>query len=173
MPHMQDLTFRQSLIYVLDHGAHGAWGVIINQPMGMELDDIFQQLDIESASAATRAEPVLCGGPVDQQHGLVLHPSGQQFESTREFTGGVSLSSSRDVLEALARGDEPTDHLVLLGHSGWAPGQLELEMADNAWLSCEADVDVIFNTPLADKRAAVSGLLGFELHSVVGESGHA
>jgi len=173
MPQMQDLTFRQSLIYVLDHDERGAWGVIINQSMGMALGDVFDQLDIESTATTTRRGQVLCGGPVDQQHGLVLHPPGPSFDCTRDFAGGVSLSSSRDVLEALAAGDEPTDYMVILGHSGWAPGQLEMEMADNDWLSCAADVDVMFHTPLSGKREAVSGLMGFDLHSVVGQSGHA
>ena len=173
MPQMQDPHFQQSLIYVLDHGRHGAWGIVINQELGMPLGDVFEQLDIETADALISAEPVLCGGPVDQQLGMVLHPPGPHFDATRDFDGGVSLSSSRDVLEAMAAGRPPFVRLIVLGHSGWAPGQLEIEVADNAWLTCEADTDVIFNTDLKNRRRAAGGLIGIDLQAVVGHSGHA
>ncbi len=173
MPHMQDPHFHQSLIYVLDHGQYGAWGVVVNQMLGMPLGDVFEQLDIASDDPLVSAEEVLCGGPVDRQLGMVLHPPGPQFDATRDFAGGVSLSSSRDVLEAIAAGQEPFVHLIVLGHSGWAPGQLEIEIADNAWLTCEADASVIFNVALKDRRVAAGNLLGVDLLAVVGHSGHA
>lgn len=173
MPQMEDPNFRQSAIYILDHDDRGAWGLVINQGIGMALADVFEQLDITGARAELLDEAVLCGGPVDQQHGLVLHPPGPSFDSTREFSGGVALSSSRDVLEALAAGEEPRQHLVLLGHAGWAPGQLEQEIADNAWLSCEANPDILFDTALDQRRDAVARLMGIDMHNVVGQSGHA
>lgn len=173
MPHMQDPHFHQSLIYVLDHGQYGAWGVVINQVLGMRLGDVFEQLDIDTSDPRVMEEEVLCGGPVDQQLGMVLHPPGPRFDATRDFDGGVSLSSSRDVLEAMAVGEEPAVRLIVLGHSGWAPGQLEIEIADNAWLTCEADADVIFNVALKDRRMAAGSLLGIDLQAVVGHSGHA
>ena len=173
MPQMHDTRFEQSLIYILEHDAEGAWGVVINQTLDMTLQEVFDQLDIATLDSATAAESVYSGGPVDSQHGLVLHRPKISFESTRHFDGGVSLSSSRDVLEALAAGEEPEEHLVLLGHAGWGPGQLEDEVADNAWLTCEADTNIIFNTPVSQMRAAAAGLIGIDLGMVVGQSGRA
>lgn len=170
---MRDSRFEQSLIYILEHDSEGAWGVVINQTLDMTLREVFAQLHISPVDELCGDETVLRGGPVDTQHGLVLHLPGSSFESTRHFDGGVSLSSSRDVLEALAAGKEPAEHLVLLGHAGWGPGQLEDEIADNAWLTCEADIDIIFNTPVSQMRHAVAGLLGVDLNLIVGQSGQA
>ncbi len=173
MPQMQDKHFKQTIIYILDHDDKGAWGVVINQALEMTLSEVFEQLDINNPDATVGSKYIHKGGPVDIEHGLVLHLPGKTFESTRVFDAGISLSSSRDVLEALAAGEEPAKHLVLLGHAGWAPGQLEEEIAHNAWLTCEADLDIIFDTPISQMRSAVAGLLGFDLDAVVGQSGHA
>lgn len=173
MPQLRDSFFDQALIYILEHDKEGAWGVVINQSLDMTLGDVFTQLDIAPFDDQTAAENVLSGGPVDAQHGLVLHRPKISFESTRHFDGGVSLSSSRDVLEALAAGNEPEEHLVLLGHAGWGPGQLEDEMADNAWLNCEAQADIIFSTPISQMRTAVAGLIGIDLNMMVEQSGRA
>ncbi len=173
MPQLRGDEFRNSLVYILDHNEQGAFGVIINQQLGMPLGEVFDQLDIKPTDEQFSTEPVMRGGPVDQDHGLVLHPPGPTFDSTREFNDSVSLSSSRDVLEALASGEEPQVHLVLLGHAGWAPGQLEMEIADNAWLTADADANIIFHTPIADKRDAAAKRLGIDLASVVGHAGHA
>ncbi|MCL4141592.1 UNVERIFIED_CONTAM: hypothetical protein GTU68_039207 [Idotea baltica] len=173
MPQMQDSRFEQSLIYILEHDTDGAWGVVVNQATNMILREVFEQLDISPVDDALATESVRSGGPVDARHGLVLHRPEVSFESTRHFDGGISLSSSRDVLEALAAGEEPEDHLVLLGHAGWGPGQLEDEITDNAWLTCEANADIIFSTPISKMRTAVAGLLGVDLNMVVGQSGQA
>lgn len=173
MPQMDDPHFKQSLVYLMDHDEHGAFGVVINQPYDMALGEVFRQLDIESSNTDRKSESVLRGGPVDQEHGLVLHRPGPSFDSTKEFSGGVAVSSSRDVLEALAVGEDPQDALVLLGHAGWAPQQLEMEVANNAWLTCEADTRVLFDTPLEARHTTVAGLIGIDWQSVVGQSGHA
>jgi len=173
MPQLHDSDFNNSLVYILDHSDHGAFGVIINHALGMNLGAVFSQLDIQPSQSLIADESVLRGGPVDEGHGLVLHPPGPQFQITRDFDGGVSLSSSRDVLEALARGEAPHNHLVLLGHAGWAPGQLEMEVAGNAWLTCNANTDVIFNTPIDERRKAAGNILGIDLLQIVGHSGRA
>lgn len=171
---MRDTRFAQSLIYILEHDDEGAWGVVINQTLDMTLREVFAQLNISPLNGQCAEEIILRGGPVDTQHGLVLHLPKISFESTRHFDGGVSLSSSRDVLEALAAGEEPaTDHLVLLGHAGWGPGQLEDEITDNSWLTCEANLDIIFNTPVSQMRNAVAGLIGVDLNLIVSQSGRA
>ena len=173
MPQMHDSDFNDSLVYILDHSEHGAFGVVINHELGMNLGAVFSQLDIQCSHSKAKGEGVLRGGPVDEGHGLVLHPPGPQFQITREFDGGVSLSSSRDVLEALASGEAPHNHLVLLGHAGWAPGQLEMEVSANAWLTCEANTDVIFNTPIDKRRKAAGNILGIDLLQIVGHTGRA
>lgn len=173
MPQMSDTDFRDSVVYILDHGEHGAFGVIINHTLGMNLQGVFSQMSIPCENNDINGYDVLRGGPVDEGHGLVLHPPGPRFDMTRDFSGGVSLSSSRDVLEALSRGDPPHRHLILLGHSGWAPGQLEMEIASNAWLTSPADNTIIFDTPLEERRQATAGLLGIDINQIVGQSGHA
>ncbi len=173
MPQLTDGDFGDSLVYLLDHGEFGAFGVIINQRMGMALGEIFEQLDIDNAQPHAAATGVLCGGPVNPEHGLVLHPPGPNFETTRDFPGGISLSSSRDVLVALAAGGAPEQHLVLLGHASWAPGQLEDEIGANAWLTCDADTNVIFNVATDARRDAAGKLLGIDLLHISGEAGHA
>lgn len=173
MPHLRDNDFRDSVVYVLEHGEHGAFGVVINQILGMSLQGVFSQLSIPCNESVIYERDILRGGPVDEGHGLVLHPPGPMFELTRNFEGGVSLSSSRDILESLARGEAPYQHLVLLGHSGWAPGQLEMEIASNAWLTAAADSRILFDTPLSERRQAVAQLLGVDLSQIVGQSGHA
>ncbi len=172
MPQLLDPPFRHSVIYLIDHDEQGAWGAIINQTSAVALGDIFEQLDIKTDLPLT-AETVLFGGPVDEQNGVVLHPAGAWFESTRDYLAGVSVSSSRDVLEAVAAGSEPQQRLVVLGHSGWAPGQLESEVADNAWLTCPADASILFDTPVEDRRNAVADLIGINLDTIVGDSGRA
>ena len=173
MPQLHDSDFNNSLVYILDHSEYGAFGVVINRDLGMTLGAVFSQLNIPSSNTCVDDESVLRGGPVDEGHGLVLHPPGPQFQITRDFDGGVSLSSSRDVLEALASGEAPHNHLVLLGHAGWAPGQLEMEVASNAWLTCDANTDVIFNTPIDERRKAAGNILGIDLLQIVGHSGRA
>lgn len=173
MPQMVDAEFHNSLIYILEHDAHGAFGVIINNELNISFTSLLTQMDIDINETVSLSTPVLRGGPVDAEHGLVLHAPGRSFSVTHDFPNGVSLSSSPDVLEAIAKGEEPQAHLVLLGHCGWAPGQLELEISGNAWLTCEANTEILFNTTLNNRRQSVASLLGIDLGSVVGHSGRA
>lgn len=173
MPQLQDDYFGGSLVYILDHDEKGAFGVIVNKALDLTLKRVFSQLSIATDDTSVNQQAVLCGGPVDEGHGLVLHPHGVNFESTRNFSGGVSLSSSRDILESIARGQPPGDYLIILGHSGWAPGQLESEMLANAWLSCDATTDILFDIPLHLRRQAVGDRLGVDLTKMVGHSGRA
>lgn len=173
MPQLTDDVFGRSLIYLVEHNQDGAWGVVVNKPMALQLGEVFSQLDIENSNSELQQEVVLRGGPVDQQNGIVLHPPGPAFEGTQNFAGGVSLSSSRDVLEALAAGEEPDEHLVVLGHAGWAAGQLESEIADNAWLTSPAHADILFNTEMDARREAVANQIGIDMNVLVTQSGNA
>lgn len=173
MPQVDDPDFRLSLTYLIEHGEHGALGFIINRHIGIDLGEVFQQMNITPAVSTDTQLPVFEGGPVDQEHGLVLHPSTQRWDSSKDFGHGVSLSSSRDILEDMAEGHGPDSSLVLLGHSGWAPGQLEAELASNAWLTAEANTEIIFNTPVENRLQAAADLIGITLSHVVGDAGHA
>ena len=173
MPNMEDPNFRQTLTYIVEHNDNGALGFVVNRSMGIDIGEVYQQMDISLSDNPDLATPVLEGGPVDREHGLVLHPSGQSWSSTKDFGHGVALSSSRDILEDMARGEGPQRGLVLLGHSGWGPGQLEDEFAGNAWLSCPAASDILFDTGLDAKLDAAAAHLGINLQSVVTDAGHA
>jgi len=173
MPQLQEDAFKNSLVYILEHNEDGAYGIIVNREMGMELAEVFRQLSIESTDDTIGSAVILNGGPVDTGDGLVLHPSGDKFDFTREFINGLSVSSSRDILEAIAKREPPRDYVVVLGHTGWAAGQLESEVADNAWLTVEASASIIFDTSIADRRQAVCDAMGIDLNKLVGQSGHA
>ncbi len=173
MPQLTDDVFGRSVIYMVDHSADGAWGLVINKPIGLQLSDVFEQLNIANDNEALGNGIVLQGGPVDPQHGIVLHPPGPLFEGTQNYAGGISLSSSKDALEALAAGEQPQDYLVVLGHAGWAAGQLESEITQNAWLTSPATPSILFETQLEDRRDAVAQDLGIDINALVTESGHA
>ena len=173
MPQLNSGCFKDSIVYILDHSDNGAFGVIINHEMGMKLKEVFSQLSISTADTAISDIEVLHGGPVDEGHGLVLHKQGQKFETTTEFKGGISVSSSRDVLECIAKRESPSQYLIFLGHAGWSAGQLEAEVSDNAWLTLEASANILFDTPLDARRQAAGDAIGIDLNKLVSQSGHA
>ncbi len=173
MPKMEDPNFRHTLTYLIEHGEHGALGFIINREIGIDIGEVFEQMEIEPDFATDTRKPVLEGGPVSQEHGLILHPSGDTWESSRDFSHGVTLSSSRDILIDMAAGRGPEKEMMLLGHSGWAPGQLEEELGNNAWLTCPADISIIFDTSTDARLQAAADIIGINLSTIVSDHGHA
>ena len=173
MPQLNDGCFKNSVVYILDHSESGAFGVVVNHGMGMNLDEVFSQLSISTVDDAVGKVGVLYGGPVDEGHGLVLHKHGKKFETTTEFRGGISVSSSRDVLESIAKREPPSQYLVVLGHAGWSPGQLESEVSENAWLTVEASTEILFETPLDARRQAAGAQIGVDVNQLLAQSGHA
>lgn len=173
MPIVTDDYFSRSVIYLVEHNDEGAWGVVANKPVGLKLGEIFNQLDIDYSDSSLGDTDVLRGGPVDEQQGIVLHRPGPNFEATKNFSGGVSMSSSKDVLEALATGNAPDDYRVFLGHAGWEAGQLESEIADNAWLTDAAHADQLFDTHPNELRGAVGASIGVDLNLLGTQTGHA
>lgn len=170
---MDDPNFQLTLTYLIEHGEHGALGFIINREIGIDLGEVFQQMEIEPDFSIDTRKPVFEGGPVSQEHGLILHPSGETWDSSRDFSHGVTLSSSRDILVDIAAGRGPKKALILLGHSGWAPGQLETELTNNAWLTCPADIDIIFDTDTEARLQAAADIIGIKLSNIVSDYGHA
>lgn len=173
MPAMADPNFVRTVTYICEHTDQGALGIVINRPMEMELGEVFRQLSLEGAPASLAQQPVLRGGPVQTERGFVLHEPAGKWDSTVEVSEFVHLTTSQDILAALARGTGPRRALMALGYAGWGEGQLEMEIAANAWLSVPATAAVIFDTPFEGRWAAAAGLLGINLATISPEAGHA
>jgi len=172
MPSLSDPNFVHTVTFVCEHNEQGALGIIINRALDMRLDDVFEQLSLPRGLEIGR-HPVLQGGPVQTDRGFVLHRGNGQWESTLKVSDEVHLTTSRDILDALARGVGPPEAVVALGYAGWAAGQLEREMIDNAWLSVPADERILFATPIEDRWLAAGRLLGIDLATLSPDAGHA
>lgn len=173
MPGMTDPNFSQTVTLVCEHSDQGALGIIINRPLSMTLGEVFTQLGLESSRSRVAANPVLQGGPVQTDRGFVLHSPGPRWDSTLPVSERLHLTTSRDVLDALARGEGPAEAVVALGYAGWDAGQLEAEMAQNAWLTVPADERLLFDTPAAERWQAAGRLLGVNLLHLSSDAGHA
>jgi len=173
MPGLQDPNFSRTVTYVCEHTEQGAMGIVINRPMDIRLGEVLSQLEIESQDPAVLDTFVYLGGPVQTERGFVLHSAGQSFESTLCVTPEICVTTSRDVLEAIADGRGPARKLIALGYAGWGGRQLEDEMSANAWLSGPADEEIIFRLPADARWQAAANLLGVDLNLLSGEAGHA
>ncbi len=173
MPGMGDPNFGGSVVFIAEHSPKGALGLVINRPMELDLATLFERIDLRLERAPMSASPVYYGGPVQTDRGFVLHQPVGSWGSTVAVSGEVGLTSSKDVLEAVAAGSGPDRLLVTLGYSGWGPGQLEDEIARNAWLTAPADVEVIFETPVEQRLARAFGLLGIDPAFLSSAAGHA
>ncbi len=172
MPGLQDPNFYHTVTYICEHNDHGAMGIVINRPMNIRLGEILEQMEIPAKPAAVD-QPVFVGGPVQVDRGFVLHPSEKRWDSTLEITSEISVTTSRDILEAMAVEEGPHLSLIALGYAGWGSHQLEDEMAANAWLSGPADLDIIFRKPAEERWEAAARLLGVDLNLLSGDAGHA
>jgi putative transcriptional regulator len=139
----------------------------------MTVEEVFRQLSLDVHSSAQAGGPVLSGGPVQPDRGFVLHQSAAAFDSTVDPEADVKVTVSQDILAAMARGDGPVPAVVALGYAGWAAGQLESELATNAWLSAPADAAIIFVTPFEERWTAAARLLGVDIHQIANYAGHA
>lgn len=175
MPSMLDPIFGGTVIYLCQHNDEGALGVIINKPTDMTLNVLFERVDLEIKVGGQQFEqqPVLFGGPVQVERGFVLHSLSASYSSTMPVTDKIALTTSKDVLEAMAEGEGPDRLLMTLGCSGWSPGQLEEEIANNGWLTVPADPSIIFDTPIEERFAAAMKLLGIDPMMLAGSAGHA
>jgi putative transcriptional regulator len=173
MPAMVDPNFSGSVVYVCDHSERGALGLVINRPTDLTLETLFDRIDLKLEIAPWKDTPVYFGGPVQTERGFVLHGPAQAYSSTLPITSEISLTTSKDVLEAVAEGAGPDRMLVTLGYSGWGAGQLESEIAQNAWLTVKAESDIIFDTPPDEKYNAALRLLGIDTLQLSGQAGHA
>jgi len=173
MPGMADPNFVRTVTYICEHSDQGALGIVINRPMSMELGEVFQQLSLQDNDPERARQPVLRGGPVQTERGFVLHEPSGDWDSTVEVSDTVHLTTSQDILAALAAGNGPKRALMALGYAGWGAGQLEAEIGANAWLSVPATAAIVFDTPFEARWAAAAGLLGVNLAMISPEAGHA
>jgi len=173
MPGMTDPNFAQTVTLVCDHSAQGALGIVINRPLPLTFGDVFKQLNLDSTHSRVTADTVLQGGPVQTDRGFVLHTPGALWDSTLPVSDWLHLTTSRDILDALARGEGPPAALMALGYAGWDAGQLEAEVAQNAWLTVPAHERLVFETALEDRWEAACQLLGVNLLHLSSDAGHA
>lgn len=174
MPALDDVNFSQSVTFICEHNAEGAMGITINRPSDILLQDILEQSQIKAANSDVAHEFVFQGGPVQIDRGFILHTSSEkEWDASLDVTDDIQLTSSKDILEAIAKGQGPEEHLITLGYAGWGSGQLEKEIAENTWLSCPANMDIIFHTPIEKRWESAASLLGIDLQLLSNEAGHA
>ena len=181
MPGMEDETFAGSVVYLCEHTAKGALGLVINKPSDIMLKHLFDKVELRLGRDDLVGAPVFQGGPVQTERGFVLHEAiagGQAqgetiYASTMPIDGGLEMTTSKDVLEALSTGAGPRKVLVTLGYSAWGEGQLESEIAENSWLTVGADLAVIFDTPVEQRYDKALLLLGLQTWMLSPEVGHA
>lgn len=182
MPGLTDATFSRSVVYVCEHSSRGALGLIINKPGEINLKGLFDKVELPLMRADLLQAPVFQGGPVQTERGFVLHeatfagedkPTEAVYASTMTIPGGLEMTTSKDVLEALSTGAGPRKVLVSLGYSAWGEGQLESELGENSWLTVDADIGIIFDTPVAQRYDRALGLLGLEAWMLSTQAGHA
>ena len=173
MPDMADPNFSRSVTLLCQHNEEGAIGITINRLSGFTLGEIFRQLDISCEHEGISSMLVLEGGPVSPDHGFVLHPPEQGYESSIHINDDIMVTTSRDILAAIATGNGPQQFLVALGYAGWGNGQLESEIRQNAWLSVQADKAILFDAPLKSRWEKAVGKLGIDIDNLHSVGGHA
>ncbi|MET4692705.1 YqgE/AlgH family protein [Endozoicomonas lisbonensis] len=173
-PQMADPSFAETLTLICEHSKDGALGVVINRPTELMLGEIFRQVGIEySDTWAQSQSAVYAGGPVASERGFVLHSNDRLWESSLNVGEDINLTTSKDILVAMANNEGPSHTLVALGYAGWGAGQLEQEMAENTWLTCAATPAIIFTIPYEQRLTAAAASLGVDLHLLSGQVGHA
>ena len=191
MPGLEDEMFAKSVVYVCEHSARGAMGLVINKPSDLSMRGLFEKVELPLRREDLFSVPVLQGGPVHTERGFVLHdaivvPRAESeaealadvskpesvYASTMTMEGGLEMTTSKDVLEAISTGAGPKRLLISLGYSAWGEGQLESELAENSWLTVKADASILFDTPLPQRYERAMGLLGLEPWMLSGEAGH-
>jgi putative transcriptional regulator len=175
MPALKEPQFFHSVIYICEHNAQGAIGIIINQPLQMPLAEIFHQLGIKAENVSIAQKPVFSGGPIHRERGFIFHPTGSHWESTVEISSEISLTTSPDILRAIAENTDkaPKDYLVALGYSYWKAWQLENELSTNSWLYGPASAEVLFRQPVEKRWRAAAALLGVDTDKISDDIGHA
>lgn len=173
MPNMVDPNFSRTLTFICEHNDHGALGIIVNRPIDMTLNTLFERVQISLEAAALQSMPIYFGGPVQTDRGFVLHRPLGSWQSTLTVSSDLGLTSSRDILQSVGSTGQPSEILVTLGYAGWAAGQLEYELSQNAWLTVTADEEIMFALPPEERLPAAMQLLGIDYAKLSEVAGHA
>lgn len=173
MPNMADPYFARTLTYLCEHNEQGALGLVVNRPIDLTLQALFERLSLGLKRRELADAPVYFGGPVQTDRGFVLHAPPGDWQSTLKVREAIGLTTSKDILEAVGRGEGPRRMMVTLGYAGWSPGQLEHEISQNAWLTVEARDAIIFDLPAEERLPAAMELLGLDFARLSDEAGHA
>jgi putative transcriptional regulator len=179
MPGMMDDQFAGTVVYVCEHNPQGAMGLVVNRPTNLELKDLFDRIELKLEIAPLEKQPVYLGGPVQTERGFVLHPQADdiRYSSSLTVPGGLAMTTSKDVLEAVSTGQGPEQFLMTLGYAGWSAGQLEDEISKNGWLNVSTNLDdikkIIFETPYEQRYEKVMNIIGIDPSHLSGDVGHA
>ncbi len=173
MPAVQEGFFAGTLTDICEHDKNGALGLVINRPISLTMGEMFDQINIPLHQPELEHVPVHVGGPVQVERGFVLHDTAQDWQSTLRINDKVALTTSKDILEAMAEGKGPDHFLVTLGYSGWEQGQLEHEINEKTWLTVPANEHILFGLPAEEKLGAAMALLGVNYSMLVEDAGHA
>ena len=179
MPGMLDDQFAGTVVYVCEHNSQGAMGLVVNRPTNIDLKDLFERIELKLESEPLTKQPVYLGGPVQTERGFVLHPQADdiRYNSSLTIPGGLAMTTSKDVLEAVSVGQGPEQFLMTLGYAGWSAGQLEDEISRNGWLNVSTNIDdlkkIIFETPFDRRYEKVMGIIGVDPSHLSGDVGHA
>jgi putative transcriptional regulator len=173
MPSMLDPRFEGTVVYLCEHSVKGAMGLVINRPTNMPVQALLEKIDLDVKNCLPEHFPVMIGGPVASERGFVLHTDPLDWNSSQKVSNEIALTTSRDILEAVARGQAPNKWFITLGYAGWSEGQLEQELAQNTWLNMPANHEILFDTPLNERFAKAYALLGIDPALLSGFMGHA
>ncbi len=172
MPMLADSNFYQTVTYISEHNNKGAMGMVINRPLQLSIRHLLDHLNIKTDRPDLSSLPVYHGGPVQPEQGFVIHSPVGQWKATLKINNQIGITTSRDILQAIACREGPEHMLVILGYAGWGPGQLELELVNNAWLSTPSDCDILFFKSSSQRWLAAASLLGVDLNLLSANVGH-
>jgi len=173
MPGLNDVNFDHTVTYICEHDENGTFGVVINVKTDITFAEVISQMNIDLQPNEKHIENIFLGGPVQQGRGFILHNPPGDWKSSLKINDKIALTTSQDILEAMAQNEGPENALVALGYAGWGPGQLEDELAANTWLSCPAEEQIIFDTPIEKRWETAAKLIGVDLKLLSSDSGHA
>jgi putative transcriptional regulator len=173
MPNLADPNFFHTVTYMCEHNEEGAMGLVINRPLDLQFQELLAQLDLETDDPELAQLSIYQGGPVQTDRGFVLHSNEGEWDASIQVTDTMVMTMSQDIIEAIALGEGPRQYLIALGYAGWGDGQIEGELANNAWLNGPAEASIIFNLPIEQRWSAAAAHLGVELSRLSSDVGHA
>ena len=173
MPHLDGADFSRSLVYLCGHDADGVMGLVVNKPSSLTLAELFEQLDISCSNTSILDRPVLSGGPMQPEAGLVLHEEKGDWDVTQDVGDNLYLTGSVDILQAIAEDRGPEQFMVIRGYAGWGEGQLDQEINENSWLLTDSERSLLFDCPYYARWENAAKLLGFDINLLSREAGHA